>query len=130
MENLSASVEVFFRRFELNNNKNDFSAAVSQFADTFMAAGPQGAQCVRASDFALALPKRKQLFESFGCHSMQLIRVDAHSLGERYSMAYTRWKMNFAKGDLSTDQCLSIRLSLWKQPSNSLGSCFISPIRM
>jgi hypothetical protein len=103
MENLSASVEVFFRRFELNNNKNDFSAAVSQFADTFMAAGPQGAQCVRASDFALALPKRKQLFESFGCHSMQLIRVDAHSLGERYSMAYTRWKMNFAKGDLSTD---------------------------
>jgi hypothetical protein len=102
MENSSASVEAFFRRFELNNNKSDFSAAVSQFADTFMAAGPQGAQCVRASDFALALPKRKQLFEGFGCHSMQLIRVDAHSLGTRYSMAHTRWKMNFAEGDLST----------------------------
>jgi len=102
MENSSASVEAFFRRFELNNNNSDFSATVSQFADTFMAAGPQGAQCVRASDFALALPKRKQLFESFGCHSMQLIRVDAHSLGDRYSMAHTRWKMNFAEGDLPT----------------------------
>jgi hypothetical protein len=102
MENSSASVEAFLRRFELNNSKSDFSAAVSQFADTFMAAGPQGAQCVRASDFALALPKRKQLFESYGCHSMQLIRVDVHSLGKRYSMAHTRWKMNFAEGDLST----------------------------
>jgi hypothetical protein len=82
---------------------SDFSAAVSQFADTFMAAGPQGAQCVKASDFVLALPKRKQLFKNFGCHSMQLVSVDPHSLGERYCMAHTRWKMNFAEGDQSTD---------------------------
>ncbi|HUD57751.1 MAG TPA: hypothetical protein VMR02_21155 [Terracidiphilus sp.] len=103
MEKAFPSVEDFFRQFELNNNKSDFSAAVSQFADTFMAAGPQGAQCVKASDFALALPKRKQLFESFGCRSMQLVSVDAHSLGDRYRMAHTRWKMNFAEGDLSAE---------------------------
>jgi hypothetical protein len=104
MENACMSVEAFFRRFELNNNKSDFSAAVSQFADTFMAAGPQGAQCVKASDFALALPKRKQLFKSFGCQSMQLVSVDTHLLGDRYSMAHTRWKMNFANSDLSTEE--------------------------
>ena len=75
MEKVSPSVEAFFRQFELNNNKSDFSAAVSQFADTIMAAGPQGAQCVRASDFAHALPKRKQLFENFGCRSMQLLSL-------------------------------------------------------
>ena len=103
MENGFTSVEAFLRRFELNNNESDFSAAVSQFADTFMAAGPQGAQCVRAGDFALALPKRKQLFESFGCHSMQLVSVDAHSLGDRYSIAHTQWKMNFANNELSTE---------------------------
>jgi hypothetical protein len=103
MENGFTSVEAFLRRFELNNNESDFSAAVSQFADTFMAAGPQGAQCVRAGDFALALPKRKQLFESFGCHSMQLVSVDAHSLGDRYSIAHTQWKMNFANNDLPTE---------------------------
>ena len=96
METASTSVEEFFRRFE-HNNKNDFSAAATQFADTFMAAGPQGAQCVKASDFVLALPKRKQLFESLGCASMQLVSVDAHSLGDRYSMAHTRWKVNFTE---------------------------------
>jgi hypothetical protein len=102
MEKANPSVEAFLRQFELNNNKSDFPATASQFADTFMAAGPQGAQCVRVRDFVLALPKRKQLFESFGCHSMQLISVDAHSLGERYCMAYTRWRMHFAESDLST----------------------------
>jgi hypothetical protein len=104
MENAIPNVEAFFRRFELNNNRSDFSSAASQFAATFMAAGPQGAQCVKASDFALVLPKRKQLFESFGCESMQLASVDVHSLGDRYLMAHTRWKMNFANGDLSTEK--------------------------
>jgi hypothetical protein len=32
------------------------------------------------------LPKRKQLFESLGCHSMRLISVDAHGLGDRYAL--------------------------------------------
>lgn len=95
MENTRTAVEEFLRQFEHNNSKSDFSAAVSQFADTFMAAGPQGAQCVKASDFAHALPKRKQLFASYGCESMQLVSVDPHSLGDRYLMAHTRWKVNF-----------------------------------
>jgi hypothetical protein len=103
VEKAIPKVEAFLRRFELNNNKSDFSAAVSQFADTFLAAGPQGAQSVKASDFALALPKRKQLFEGFGCHSMQLVSVDAPSLGDRYSIAHTQWKMNFANNDLPTE---------------------------
>lgn len=101
MENTCTAIEDFFRRFDLNN-KSDFSAAVSQFADVFMAAGPQGAQCVKASDFALALPKRKQLFASLGCESMQLASVDAHSLGDRYATAHTRWKVNFTCDGPST----------------------------
>ncbi len=102
MQDKQTAVESFFRQFELNNNSGDFSAAVSQFADIFMAAGPQGAQCVKASDFALALPKRKQLFASFGCESMQLVSVDARSLGDRYQMAHTRWKVNFTNDGPST----------------------------
>ncbi len=95
MKNVSAAVEAFFRRFELNGSKSGVSETITQFADTFMAAGPQGAQCVRASDFALALPKRKQLFDSYGCQPMQLVSVDARALGERYAMAHTRWRVNF-----------------------------------
>jgi len=99
MENVSTQVEAFIRRFETNNRRIDFSETVSQFADTFMAAGPLGAQCVRASDFALALPKRKQLFESYGCEPMQLVSMDAHALSDRYAIAHTRWKINFSIND-------------------------------
>ncbi|HEX3891671.1 MAG TPA: hypothetical protein VHW46_03785 [Terracidiphilus sp.] len=102
MNNTRKTVEDFLRRFEHNNSQSDFSAAVAQFADTFVAAGPQGAQCVKASDFALALPKRKQLFESFGCDSMQLVSVDAQELGGHYAMAYTRWKLKFTEAEMSS----------------------------
>jgi hypothetical protein len=102
MEDTRMSVEDFIRHFERNNNKSNFSDAVSQFAEVFMAAGPQGAQCVKASDFALALPKRKQIFSSFGCDGMDLVSVDAHSLGNRYAMAHTRWKINFTEDEPST----------------------------
>jgi hypothetical protein len=95
MDNASASVEAFFRLFELNNNKSDFSATTSQFADTFMAAGPQGTQCVKASDFAMALPKRKQLFDSYGCQSTSLIYFSETRLDDRYVMARTQWLMKF-----------------------------------
>ncbi|HEX4283840.1 MAG TPA: hypothetical protein VHZ28_02030 [Terracidiphilus sp.] len=102
METTHTTVETFFRSFESNNNKHDFSASVAQFADTFMAAGPQGAQCVKASDFALALPKRKQLFSSFGCESMKLVSVDPRSLDDRYALAHTRWELNFTDAQPST----------------------------
>ncbi len=95
MENVSAPVEGFFRQFELNNTKGDFSEAVSQFAETFMAAGPQGAQCVRASDFALALPKRKKLFVSYGCQPMKLVGVESRTLSDRYTIAHTHWRIDF-----------------------------------
>lgn len=105
MEDTRTSVEDFIRHFE-RNNKSDISDTVSQFADVFMAAGPQGAQCVKASDFALALPKRKLLFASFGCDGMNLVRVDAHALGNRYAMAHTRWKILFTEDTPSAPDVL------------------------
>ena len=62
MQQASEAIGCFFRIFEANASSNNVDAQVSQFADVFMAANPQGAQSVRASDFALALPRKKHLF--------------------------------------------------------------------
>src|SRR5438128_2660322 len=67
MQQASEAIERFFRNYESNASSDDTEAVISQFADVFMAASPQGAQAVRLADFALALPKRKQLFDSLGC---------------------------------------------------------------
>ena len=93
----SEAIERFFRTFESNTSSDDVHTAVSQFADVFMAAGPQGTQAVRAADFALALPRRKQLFQSLGHQSTELISLDEKRLDARYVLAGTQWKMTFGR---------------------------------
>lgn len=96
MHQASEAIQGFFRTFEANASSNDVDAQVSQFADVFMAASPQGAQPVRVTDFALALPKKKQLFDKLGCRSTQLISLREQRLDDRYVMATTQWKLTFA----------------------------------
>jgi hypothetical protein len=90
-------VERFFHAFEQNSSTLNTPALLSQWADTFLAAGPQGAQPVRAADFALALPKRKQLFDSLGLRSTALASLHETRLDARYTMAATQWRMTFAR---------------------------------
>jgi hypothetical protein len=93
------AVEEFFRTFEYNTNHGDTAALVAPFAAIFLAAGPQGATCVRKEDFALALPRRKQLFDNLGCGATELVRIQTETLDPRYSKARTQWKMTFTSGD-------------------------------
>ncbi|HLY41744.1 MAG TPA: hypothetical protein VKR52_11045 [Terracidiphilus sp.] len=88
-------VRRFFDLFERNSDSGDVAGTVSQFADVFMAAGPDGAQCVRAADFGLALPKRVQLFKSLGCRKTSLEEFSETRLDARFVMAETRWRMVF-----------------------------------
>jgi hypothetical protein len=91
----SSKVARFFKIYELLISNDDISALVSLFEDVFLAAGPQGAQCVRAEDFALALPKRKQLFDKLGCQSTALVSLQETALDDRYALAKTKWRMTF-----------------------------------
>lgn len=97
----------FFRAFERAGNTGDVPASVSQFADTFMVAGPQDVQCVRASDFALALPQRKQFFDSLGCRSTALAALEEIRIDDRYVMAKTRWRMTFVQGEGAPKEVLA-----------------------
>ncbi len=99
MQPSNDAIETFFREFEQRSDRGDIPALLPQFADTFMAAGPQGAQCIRSADFALALPKRKQFFDSLGCRSTALVSLEHNRLDVRYVLAKTRWRMTFAHED-------------------------------
>jgi hypothetical protein len=97
MSQPSTPVARFFQTYQLHNSSGDIPEIVSHFADTFLAAGPQGAKCVRATDFALALPKRKQLFESLGSQSTALVSLQETPLDARYVLAKTSWQINFTR---------------------------------
>lgn len=52
--NLSdCAIEQFLAKLEANSNGSDSAGAVAQFADMFLAAGPDGSMLVRARDFRL-----------------------------------------------------------------------------
>ena len=99
MEHTTQSIEDFLRAFEHTENHLEVNALVSQFADTFLVAGPDGARVVKASDFALVLPKRQQMFEQMGHRSTKLESAVVTELDDRYVMAETKWRMTFAHGE-------------------------------
>lgn len=107
MHQASQAIERFFRTFEANASSNNVDAQVSQFADVFMAASPQGAQAVRAADFAAALPRKKRFFDELGCRSTELVSLREHRLDARYVMASTQWKLTFAQPESASQDVVA-----------------------
>jgi hypothetical protein len=96
MDHPGSPIEHFLRTFE-SNTAGNIPDTLAMFADVFMAASPQGTQAVRASDFALAVPKKKQLFASLGLQSTTLVSLREDRLDARYTMASVQWRMSFAR---------------------------------
>jgi hypothetical protein len=101
---MSSAIETFFQNYEHNSNLSETSAVISQFAEMFLVAGPQGAQVVPANAFALALPRRKKQFEEMGCQSTDLVSLRETTLGNHYVMAETEWQMTFSQGEKSPEE--------------------------
>jgi hypothetical protein len=89
------TLETFLGAFDHNA---DISKAPACFADTFLAAGPDSVSVVKAADLALALPRRKKMFEEMGCRAGTLDSVMETKLDNRYTLAQATWRMTFARG--------------------------------
>jgi hypothetical protein len=92
------SITAFLRAFERTAHPEDIAALASCYADTFLVAGPDGTMVVKREDFALALPRRKKMFDEMGCRSTKLGSAVVTRLDDRYAMAQTTWLMGFAHG--------------------------------
>jgi len=106
MNQPATPIAQFFNAFQDNSSAMNLPAILAQFADVFMAAGPHGAQAVHAADFAAALPRRKQFFESLGSQSTTLVSLSESPLDARYVLVKTQWQMNFLRPDGQTQPVL------------------------
>jgi hypothetical protein len=104
MSTSRSAMETFFRNFEHHTNSGAIGPLICQFADVFMVGGLQGAQLVQADAFALAVPKRKKIFDDMGCQSTELASLHETELNGQYMMVETRWRMTFASADQATDE--------------------------
>jgi hypothetical protein len=97
MQTVNTTVEDFIRQYASLADQGSVPELAACFADTFIAGGPQGAKAVRAADFALALPKRYQLFAQMGCRRTELLSTEEIRLDARYVSVRTRWRMTFER---------------------------------
>jgi hypothetical protein len=87
------TVEEFFCLYEQSIRDSDVELVSKLYADTFLFAGPQGAQAVKKEDFVKVLPRRKEFMRAAGLLSSQIESVEATRLDSRYTLAKTVWKM-------------------------------------
>lgn len=97
MQTINPAVEQFLQNYANRTDQGNIPELAACFADVFVAGGPQGAQGVRASDFALALPKRYAMFAKMGCRRTELVSVEQQPLDARYVWARTRWRFTFER---------------------------------
>jgi hypothetical protein len=93
------TLDRFLQAYEQNTNNSDTSAAAAQFADTFVAAGPDGPVMVPAALFARSLPARKQQLEKAGLRQSKLIARSDTPISERYVLVRTQWQIDFIPQD-------------------------------
>ena len=96
---LTESITTFLRSFERADTPEELTALAECYAETFLVAGPDGTTAVKRGDFALALPRRKKMFDEMGLRSTKLNSAVVTSLDERYAMAQTTWKWNLVRGE-------------------------------
>ncbi len=104
MSTTTQSLAGFFATFQRNSDCGTEAETTAQFADTFLAGGPDGAKPVPVALFGPALTKRKELFNKLGCRSTELVSLDQTALDNRYALARTRWRMTFSRPDLPEQQ--------------------------
>jgi hypothetical protein len=97
-------VSRFLALYARETAEDNLPAVVSHFAETFLFAGPSGAQPVRASDFAAALPKRKSLFDHLGSQPTQLTGIHETPLDSRYVLVRTTWRFSFTPDNAAAHQ--------------------------
>jgi len=90
-------MESFFRTFEQLSAASNAAELAGLYAPSFLLAGPNGSQVVRAGDLQHAITKRKELFESLGCTSTSLAALEETGLDDRYSLVRTEWRWRFER---------------------------------
>ena len=91
----SEQVKAFFDRYERNIGASDAAAIAALYADSFVFAGPQGAQAVRRDDFLKVLPKRQEFFKTAGLRSSTIQALEEARLDDACVMVKAQWRLQF-----------------------------------
>jgi ketosteroid isomerase-like protein len=108
MQRASEHVKAFFDQYEANIGGADPGAIAAHYGESFVFAGPQGAQAVKRDDFVKVLPKRQGFFKSAGLRSSRVVALEEASFDDRCVLVKAQWRMQFGSAAAPVSE-----LDLW-----------------
>jgi ketosteroid isomerase-like protein len=120
----SERVKAFFDQFESNIGGSDPVAIAAQYGESFVFAGPQGAQAVRRDDFVKVLPKRQGFFKSVGLRSSRVVALEEASFDDRCVLVKAQWRMQFGSAAAPVSDLDLFATYLLQQQSDGLRIVF------
>lgn len=95
MNTTSPLVQRFFENYERSRNTLDLSLIDSQYPDSFMVAGPDGARVAEKQAVLAGVSKGQEWLKSLGHKSTTLVSVSETRLADQYSIARVRFVWRF-----------------------------------
>jgi hypothetical protein len=97
MNTASQVVREFFDQYERSRTTLDLGLIDSQYPDSFMFAGPDGARVAEKRAVLAGLSKGQELFKALGHKSTALVSLTETRLDEHYAMVRARFVWRFEK---------------------------------
>lgn len=93
----SPIVKAFFDQFERASETLDLDLIATEYADSFMFAGPNGARVIEKQNLLAALPQRREFFKSAGHQRTRIVSLDETKIDDHYVLVRVQFLMRFEK---------------------------------
>ena len=103
MNTISPATKEFFDQYARSRSLQDIDLILSQYSDSFMTAGPTGAQVAQTSAVLAAFPKGREFLNSLGHESTAIVSLNEARIDEHYLLvrALVTWRFRRASLPLS-----------------------------
>ncbi len=100
LERFFAEYEARFNRVLGENPEEDIEATAASFADSIIAANPNGVYCGQNNEqFRAALAQGNAFYRSIGTKSMRITGLETTPLDSFHAMTKVRWDSRYVKRD-------------------------------
>jgi Domain of unknown function (DUF4440) len=90
-------LEKFFAEYEKAFSEPDIKKNATQFADTFISAGPKGTIAQNKDEFLKKAGQASEFYKRVGQTSAKIISKKFSPIGDQYTLATIHWGVTFKK---------------------------------
>ena len=102
MNTTTPAVQEFFDQYAQNRSALDIDLIASQYADSIMFAGPNGARVAEKPAILAAFPKGQEFLKAHGHKSTKVLSLDETRLDDHYVLVRAQFVWRFEKSAAET----------------------------